>query len=483
MVFSRRAIVIVLLLPLPAKVFTHCNYEEAAPHPWLTKHLTTEENIPQLDRELRWRMPHSRSANFKRWQPLTNQSVSQWQSLGPEGGHITSLAMHPDDPHTIYASSYTYPCLIHTTTNGGETWRFMSTVDGWVNCLAVNPAMSSVLYASTWGEYLYVSTDAGLSWTAHRTNTDNNYIYAIALHPKNPNVIWGAGDVYEDNNFFMGVGQSIDGGSTWSFIPLSKVGWGTGSSVAVDPADSNAVYVGGYCYDGSYIPHPKLFKTADGGLCWADISSYIDTLGATGYVYTVMIDPANSQNLYAGGHYWDENRNEFYLLKSTDGGSHWTPIGSGITSPVYSLVIDASLPSTLYASTYDEVVKSLNGGLSWNPTGGGIVGKYVRSLLLDTVFPSTLYAGNRAGAFRTTDGGQNWLPSSSGMVATRICALAIAYSSPNTIYVGVESDALYKSTDDGNGWTRLQEFSGCHGVEALAVDPQDANKIYLFTGG
>jgi hypothetical protein len=69
------------------------------------------------------------------------------------------------------------------------------------------------------------------------------------------------------------------------------------------------------------------------------------------------------------------------------------------------------------------------------------------------------------------------------MIATKIRGLAVGVDAKDIIYASVESDALHKSTDAGLTWMRLQEFSGCHGVEAMAVDPQNVDKIYLFTGG
>jgi photosystem II stability/assembly factor-like uncharacterized protein len=328
-----------------------------------------------------------------------------------------------------------------------------------------------------------VSTDAGQNWIAYRTNASGNTIYSLAPHPANPKIIWGAADAYRDEHFVMAVAQSVDGGMTWSFNDFGVNSWGAASSVAVDPSDSNTTYVAGCCYGGDYTPHPAIFKTTDAGLQWTDMGTYMDTLGVAGYIYTVVIDPASSLNIYAGGHYWNEDWSEFYLFRSTDGGSTWANASLGLTSSVYSLAIDvSSSPTAVYAGTHAGVFRSVNDGLSWDPTGPGIVGKHVHSLIVDAASPSTLYASNQTGVFKTTDAGGNWFPSSSRIVATKVCALAVSHSACNTIYAGLENDALYKSTN-GTDWARLQEFSGCHGVEALAVDPLDVDKLFLFTGG
>ena len=483
-VFSLVVTGIVLLFSWATQVFAQQNYESALSNLLVPRDVKQGDWIPDRHCQLESRVLQSHPSRSKDRRRHTAESRSQWQQLGPEGGFISSLAMHPHDPNIIYASSHTYPSKIYRTTNGAETWNLLSTVDGWVKCLAISPHTPTTLYASTQGEYLYRSTDAGLSWTGYRTNGDNGTIYSLTPHPANSKTVWGAADAYRDGHFVMAFARSVDGAMTWSFTDLVASAWGAGSSVAVDPSDFNTIYVGGYYYGGDYTPHPAIFKTSDAGLQWTDMSSYMDTLGVSGYVHTILVDPANSLNVYAGGRYWDEEWNGFYLFKSTDGGSTWAAASLGLTSPVNSIGIDvSSFPKVLYVGTYDGVFRSVTEGLSWNSTGPGMAGKYVRSLLVDTVSPSTLYAANQTGVFKTTDEGASWFWSSSSIVATEICALAIAHSVSNTIYAGLESDALYKSTDSGSDWVRLQEFPGCHGVEALAVDPRDADKIFLFTGG
>ena len=84
------------------------------------------------------------------------------------------------------------------------------------------------------------------------------------------------------------------------------------------------------------------------------------------------------------------------------------------TCGVSALALDPTTPTTLYAGTSDGVFKTTDGGTSWSPvnTGLAVLSTTVRALALDPTTPTTLYAGRagrlqdartgaRAGARRT----------------------------------------------------------------------------------
>src|SRR5262249_8697532 len=59
------------------------------------------------------------------------------------------------------------------------------------------------------------------------------------------------------------------------------------------------------------------------------------------------------------------------VLKSTNGGTSWDALNSGLTNPnVLALAIDPTNPATVYAGTAGSgVFKSTDGALTWTPTG------------------------------------------------------------------------------------------------------------------
>lgn len=82
----------------------------------------------------------------------------------------------------------------------------------------------------------------------------------------------------------------------------------------------------------------------------------------------------------------------------------WTSIGpeGGV---IYTLAIDPTTPSTLYAGTTGGLFKSTNSGGTWNAANNGLTSKPVSALAIDSSTPSTLYAGTTGGLFKSINSG------------------------------------------------------------------------------
>ena len=98
------------------------------------------------------------------------------------------------------------------------------------------------------------------------------------------------------------------------------------------------------------------------------------------------------------------------------GNNIWTslrPEGGIVTA----LAIDSSTPTTLYAGTqYDGVYKSTDGGSTWRAVNTGLTNPYVYALVIDPTTPTTLYTGIQdGGVFKSTDGGSTWRAVNTGL--------------------------------------------------------------------
>src|SRR5262249_44134876 len=125
---------------------------------------------------------------------------AQWVSLGPEGGEVDSLVLHPTNPQILYAGGL---AGVRKSTDGGASW---TDADGgmrestWVLGLAIDPAKPATLYAGTDG--VFKSTDAGVTWT-HLTNGIPSQVNIVGAHepiavdptaPSTVYVIGGSGE-------------------------------------------------------------------------------------------------------------------------------------------------------------------------------------------------------------------------------------------------------------------------------------------------
>ncbi len=107
--------------------------------------------------------------------------------------------------------------------------------------------------------------------------------------------------------------------------------------------------------------------------------------------------------------------------------------------------------------------------------------------------PNVFYVGAvNGGVWKTDDFGRTWNPIFDAQDSQAIGAIAVAPSDPNIVYVssgeglarpdlGV-GDGIYKSTDAGKTWAHLGLRNG-QGIPALAVDPQDPNRIFAAVLG
>jgi hypothetical protein len=112
---------------------------------------------------------------------------------------------------------------------------------------------------------------------------------------------------------------------------------------------------------------------------------------------------------------------------------------------VSALAIDPATPTTLYAGTYDRVVKSIDGGLSWAHSYSG---NAITRVVLDPATPSTLYLASGDGIFKSIDAGNSWTPANNGLTSLYVLDL-VSIRAPATLYAGTSSGGVFKSVDAG----------------------------------
>src|SRR5262249_19208922 len=171
-------------------------------------------------------------------------------------------------------------------------------------------------------------------------------------------------------------------------------------------------------------------------------------------IWTLALDPANSQVLYAG-------TNEDGIWKSTDRGDTWQHAGSPGPFPVYSLIVDRFAPHTIYAGTNGGGVwTSSDGGVTWWQSTGLSTGM-VSSLAVDST--GLLYAGtNSAGAQASRDLGATWTTLRAGIDEGNKFGYGI-WIDPGTdpkIFVGSEFRyGMVWSQDGGASWALAAGFT------------------------
>ncbi len=287
----------------------------------------------------------------------------------------------------------------------------------------------------------------------------------------------------------------VDNAANWT--PLGPYDWTTVSYnpgigrvnvTAVDPANSNIIYVG--------APSGGFWKSTDGGNNWETSTDDLTVLG----VSAIAIDPANSNTIYIGT--GDGDGSDTYsigVLKSVDGGANWSPTGLNWTvtqfRQISKLLIHPSNSTILLAATNVGVYKSTDSGSSWNLTQSG----NFKDMEFKPGDPSTVYVCGTT-FYRSTNTGDSFTQVTSG-IPTAVNRLAIAVSPDNSNYVyllgGSSSDSgfegLYRSSNSGVSFTTRSTSPNILGYSetgatsggqswydlAIAVDPTDAEDVYV----
>lgn len=352
-----------------------------------------------------------------------------------------------------------------TAANETLIWRDLRTRAEVLNvsALAIDPTSPSTLYAGTNGGGVFKSTNGGGSWSAADTSLPRNaLVFAFAIGPIAPSALYAGGG--------RGMFKSTDAGGSWSAAAAT-----TGlivNALAIDPTSPSTLYAG--------TNDVGVFKSTDAGGSWNAANTGLPRNALTDvftrasiHVSALVIDPTLPSTLYAGAAATSSSGGG--VFKSTDGGGRWSAANTGLPGNavlgalairVSALAIDPASPRTLYAGTSDAAspgeFKSTDGGKSWsvvNLPSGGVV-------------------------FKSTDGGGSW--NALNLPSRGVNALTVDPVSPSTVYAGTvdaASPGMFKSTNGGGSWNAANVGLPSRAYAArLAIDPATPTTIYAAVG-
>ena len=242
---------------------------------------------------------------------------------------------------------------------------------------AVDPKNPAKYFVGVASGGVWKTVNAGTTWTPVFDNEASYSIGAIVLDPKNPLVVWvgtGENNSQRSVSYGNGVYKSEDGGRTWRNVGLrtsEHIG-----RIAIDPKDSDIVYVASQGPLWGPGGERGLFKTIDGGKTWKSILNISEHTGVT----DVVIDPNDPETLYCATyqrrrHMWTliNGGPESAIYKSTDAGATWNKLRAGLPtvelgriglaiSPVDSNVLYATVEA---ADRRGGIFRSGDRGGSW----------------------------------------------------------------------------------------------------------------------
>ncbi len=376
-----------------------------------------------------------------------------------------TLAIDPGSPATVYAGTYVG---LYKSLDSGASWAWISAGIRYLipSTIAFGPSGLSTLYVGVLSDDegldpgVFKSVDAGASWVRiyGARYYEAQAPVAIAVDPNSPSRLYVALD-----NGRLDV--SNDGGASWSEHESPTPDYDL-SSFAVDPASFSTIYAG--TRSGS------IYRSTNAGAQWTLLAD-----GLRGGVNVIAIAASRPSLAFAG--------TSLGIFRGSDDARNWAQQSLGVRAlSAFTLAVDPAASSTIYLDVAGTLMKTSDGGAHWARSGQGLSGGEVSRLVIDPVSPSTLYAAIRwsqedgSGVYKSTDAGAQWVRASSGLQDVREEVLTVAPSRHSTLYLAGQYPSVWRSTDGASSWTQVYDGLAAY-VSAMAVDPNDADTVYIAT--
>jgi photosystem II stability/assembly factor-like uncharacterized protein len=366
-------------------------------------------------------------------------------------------------------------------------------MSGRINDLEMHPTNARIMYAGAAGGGVWKSSDGGATFVPIFDDFAQS-IGVVKLDPKDPDqTIWvGTGETWTRNSVSIGDGlyKSTDGGNNWNEIPGFENSERI-SSIAIDPNNTNIVYVGVLGALWSDSEDRGVYKTTDGGKTWEKIL-YINT--STGAADVIM-DPKDPNILYAS--MWQFRRTAWgfnsggpnsALYKSLDGGKSWNKIHNGFPAGDLGRIAVQIAPSDsniVYAvletedKTKNGLWKSTDAGQSWEHLNAdfGLTVRpfYFSRISIDPRNPDIIVKGGLSGSI-SRDGGKTFK------------SLGNMHSDIHDITFHIkDSDMMFSGTDGGvyrswNGGTTFEIVENLPLSQFYHISIDDAEPYNVYGG-
>lgn len=419
-------------------------------------------------------------------------NANTWQSLGPWGGEVRSVAVDGASWHE-YAATWGAGVfrrvpggvwepvgggVVHhrvhhvqlagpgsprvfaatagglfASSNNGESWVLLPLPATDVRVVRVDPVNPLVVYAGTAGGGVFKSVDGGASWAARNNGLTslnlNLFINDLAVAAEAPQRLFLASE--------GGIFRSNDGGDSWLRVGTEVVGeQGSGAKVIVlDTSRAGTVYAG---LVGA------LWSSPDFGATWS-LSYASPQAGNFNAIATASDAPGLVLAATSG----------LGVVRSLDWGGSWLPFDSGLPDRrVLSLARRTSDAAWLAGAAPGGVYRR-SGTAAWVAESAGIPNFVVRSVATPVVGGSpSLVVGTTAGLFWSAPGGLRGLAPPLG--ETEVTALA----GDDPLFVGTTALGVVRCTWDGANGPVCAPFND--GLSDLDVACMASDGIEIWAG-
>jgi photosystem II stability/assembly factor-like uncharacterized protein len=304
------------------------------------------------------------------------------------------------------------------------------------------------------------------------------------------------------------VGVASDDSALFSKLKYRLVGpfrGGRSAAVAGDYRQKNTFYFGG---TGGGV-----WKTKDGGSNWVNISDkyFGGSIGA------IAVAPSDPTIIYVG-----EGENTlrgnvsegFGIWRTDDGGRTWRHIGLKDSRHIVRVVVHPKNPDIVWVAALGHlfgsneergVYKTMDGGKTWKRVLFADKESGAFDLVMEPGNPSVFYAstwtvkrtpyslesgGKGSAIWKSTNGGETWVKLNDkkgfpGKTTLGVIGIAVSQSNPDRVYAIVESEkgGLLRSEDGGETWTNISTDANIRQrawyFSRVFVDPKNPDIVWV----
>jgi photosystem II stability/assembly factor-like uncharacterized protein len=388
---------------------------------------------------------------------------------------------------------------LYKSTDGGISWTAIHSktfITNYFNgCDVVPFSSSTIIFATepngaTLGG-IYRTTNSGTNWNKITTNlpTTNYNRIAFAKDPNNANTAYAQ---IESSNYgppdygLAGIFKTTDAGATWSTLTkpgnisssgnsktgslsfLGEQGW-YDNVIAVDPFNSNNLYVGGI----------DMMKSTNGGASWFQLT-YWDPSYGTPVIHcdhhAIVFDPVIPNVVYSG--------DDGGIQKTTNGGTSWTNLNNNLVITQFYGGAVFPTGNTYYGGSQDNGHLKFGLGTSWNEVEGGDGGYAAQDQSNSSVaFEEYLYLE----MYKTINNGSTWNSCTTGLTDAGIDT-ACLFISPfsmnpqNSSVLIAGSNKVWVTINSAQSWAMVSNGLSTAGLVS-AVTIARSSSPYLGLAG
>jgi photosystem II stability/assembly factor-like uncharacterized protein len=274
------------------------------------------------------------------------------------------------------------------------------------------------------------------------------------------------------------------------------------ADIAVDPRQASRYFVA--------AASGGVWKTTNAGTTWTPV---FDGEGSYS-IGCVAIDPNDSLVVWVGTGENNSQRSVGFgdgVYKSVDGGKSWQNVGLRESEHVGRIVVDPRDSKVVYVAAQGPLwsaggdrglYKTADGGKTWTHSLEISENTGVSDVWLDPRHPDVLYAasyqrrrhvwtlvngGPESAIYKSTDAGASWRKLEKGLPKGELgrIGLAVAPADPDVVYALIEASdkkaaGTYRSTDAGGSWEKRGDYvpGGPQYYQELIPDPRDVDRVY-----